>query len=81
MQFVPLQAGVLLVGAELPQLVHPAPHALTSLATQLPLHRCVPTVHWHALFMQCAPPVHASPQPLQLLSSFVVLRQAPLHGL
>jgi hypothetical protein len=68
-QVVPLQLAVPPVGA-----VHTAqlaPHALVSLATQLPPQRCAPAVHWHDPPTQCLPLVHAVPQLLQLASSLV----------
>jgi hypothetical protein len=68
-----------LAGADAVQLLQLAPHALPSLATHVPPHRCVPPVHWHVPFMQCFPLKQATPHPLQLLSSLVVSTQAPAH--
>jgi hypothetical protein len=77
-QFVPSHVGVPWIGAE--HIVQVAPHALTSLVTHIPPQKCVAPAHWHVLLTQCLPPVQASPHPLQLLSSFVVLTHAPPHG-
>jgi hypothetical protein len=74
-QLVPLHAVVPFVG--LVQTAHDGPQALALLATHEPPQRFVPAAHWHMLSMHCSPPVHFSPQPLQLLASLVVSTHAP----
>lgn len=76
-QFVPSHVTVPPVGAA--HIVQLEPHALVSFATQAPLHRCCPLVHWHELLTQCDPPVHAVLQLLQWLSSLVRSTHALPH--
>jgi hypothetical protein len=74
-QLVPLQLTLPPLGAV--HGVHVAPHALLSLATHAPAHKCVPPVHWHEPVTQCSPPRHLLPHALQLLSSLVSSTHAP----
>jgi hypothetical protein len=77
-QLVPLHVTVPPVG--LAHIVQLGPHAATSFATHVPEHVRIPLAHWHEPTVQCWPPAHAFPHPLQLLSSLVSSTHAPLQS-
>jgi hypothetical protein len=77
-QPVPLQLTLPPLGAM--HTTQLAPQALSSLATHVPPHECVPPVHWHEPPAQCCPPRHLEPHALQLPSSLVTSTQTPLQS-